>query len=292
MDWIQRINSIVTYIEDNLDGEISNERIAQLAGCSIYNFQRMFSYIANRPLADYIRSRRLTKAALELLSGSDRILDVALKYGYESHDAFTRAFQRFHGVLPSKLRTETVKLKSCPPITFHFTIQGGTEMNYQLEQWPAFTVTGWKHPVKSDEAFQVVPALWDKAQQDGTIGSLIGLWKLADNRPSGLLGLAVGGNWGSAELVDYYMGVTTYVDAPDSKRIDTPVNMTSVEVPAATWIIVEAEGSLPDSVQNVYKEFYGQWLPNSGYQLADVPVIECYFPEHQEVWIAVIPQAK
>lgn len=292
MDWIQRINGIVDYIEENLDGEISYDHIARLAGCSIYNFQRMFSYIADRPLADYIRSRRLTKAALELLSGGDRILDIALKYGYESHDAFTRAFQRFHGVVPSRLRTETVKLKSCPPITFHFTIQGGTAMNYQIEQWPGFTVTGFRHQVKTNEAFQVIPGLWDEAGKDGTMGSLVGLWKLADSRPSGILGVAVGGSWGGSEDVDYYMGVTTYVNVPEAKRVETPNHMVSYEVAAATWVIVEAEGSLPESVQNVYKEFYSQWLPSSGYQLADVPVIECYFPERQEVWIAVTPEAK
>lgn len=105
-EWIEYINRAVDYIEENLDGEISYERLSQIAGCSIYNFQRMFSYIADKTLNEYIRNRRLTLAAFDILNSKVNIVDIAMKYGYTSHDSFTRAFQKFHGVLPSKVRTE------------------------------------------------------------------------------------------------------------------------------------------------------------------------------------------
>ena len=96
----------------------------------------MFSYIADKPLSEYIRNRRLTMAAFDLLNSTERIIDIALKYGYESQDTFSRAFKNFHSVLPSSVRNETVQLKSCPKISFQITIKGENHMNYKIKQWP------------------------------------------------------------------------------------------------------------------------------------------------------------
>ena len=116
----------------------------------------MFSYIANKSLSEYIRNRRLTLAAFDILNSKENIVDIAIKYGYTSHDSFTKAFQKFHGVLPSKVRTGTVMIKSCPKISFQITIKGDSHINYQIEQWPAFTISGIKKRIKTDEAFQVI----------------------------------------------------------------------------------------------------------------------------------------
>lgn len=289
MDWIERVNSIVEYIEDNLDKEISNERIAQMAGCSIYNFQRMFSYIADKPLSEYIRSRRLTLAAFDVINSSEKIIDIAMKYGYDSHDSFTRAFQKFHGVLPSKARSEVVDLKSCPKISFQITIKGEINMNYRIEQWPAFMISGFRERVKTSEAFKVIPGIWEKAWKDGSMDKLLKLFMQADYRPAGFLGIAAGGQWGEAEEMNYYLAVTTHVEVPECRRVPTPEGMVSLELPQATWAIFEANGELPDAVQRVYKTFYSEWLPKSGYELADLPVIECYMQENrQEVWIGIL----
>ncbi|MDF2821401.1 MAG: transcriptional regulator, AraC family [Clostridiales bacterium] len=293
MEWVERINHSVNYIEENLDKDISFEEIAKIVGCSIYNFQRMFSYIADKSLSEYIRNRRLTLAAFDVINGKENIIDIALKYGYNSHDSFTRAFQKFHGVLPSKARTEVVKLKSCPKISFQIKIKGETYMNYQIEQWPAFTISGIKKRVSTSEAFNIIPQIWDTAGKDGTINQLVDLWMKSDCRPVGLLGISAGGQWGNTEEMDYYLAVTTYVDVPECKQVKIPNNMVSLQLPAATWAIFEANGQLPDAVQNIYKEFYTEWLPNSGYELDDMPVIECYLQNNkQEVWIAVKSNSK
>lgn len=289
MEWIERINSAINYIEENLDQEISYESIAHIAGCSAYNFQRIFSYIADRPLSEYIRNRRLTLAAFDVINTKEKIIDIAIKYGYDSHDSFTRAFHKFHGILPSKARNETVKLKSCPKISFQITIKGETYMNYQIEQWPAFTVTGLKKRIKTSEAFDIVPQIWDLAGKDGTMEKLFELLARADSRPAGLLGISAGGHWGNSEEMDYYLAVTTHVDVPECKKVETPANMVSMEFSKATWAIFEANGESPHAVQQVYKKFYTEWLPNSGYELDDLPVIECYLQNNkQEVWISVI----
>jgi AraC family transcriptional regulator len=288
LEWIEHINRAVDYIEENLDGEISYERLSQIAGCSIYNFQRMFSYIADKTLNEYIRNRRLTLAAFDILNSKVNIVDIAMKYGYTSHDSFTRAFQKFHGVLPSKVRTDTVSLKSCPKISFHITIKGDGYMNYRIEQWPAFTISGIRRRINTDEAFQLIPQIWETAGRDGTMQQLFDLWSEADMRPVGLLGISTGGQCGNSEEMDYYLGVTTYVHTPECVKVTTPSHMNEFQFPKATWAIFEANGALPEAVQNIYKKFYTEWLPNSSYELDDLPVIECYLQDNrQEVWIAI-----
>lgn len=287
MSWVKQLNESINYIEENLAGEISYEVISKIARCSVYNFQRMFSYIADKPLSEYIRSRRLTMAAFDLLNSTDRIVDIALKYGYESQDAFTRAFKNFHSVLPSSVRNEIVQLKSCPRLSFQITIKGENHMNYQIEQWPALKVMGILHKVKTSTAFEVIPKIWENAWKDGTMQRFIE--NFPDYRPAGFLGIAAGGQWGNSEEMNYIIAVTSHVDVSECKHIPALEGMQEFSYPAATWAIFEANGELPDATQKVYKQFYTEWLPNSGYELADMPVIECYMQENrQEVWIAVI----
>jgi AraC family transcriptional regulator len=286
MDWIKQLNEVMDYIDDNLQSEISYDSIAEIACCSIYNFQRMFSYIAQTPLSEYIRNRRMTLAAFDVIKGDERIIDIALKYGYDSQDAFSRAFKNFHGVLPSTARNESVMLKSCPKLSFQIMIKGAEKMRYQIEQWPAFKVAGISNRIKTDKAFELVPQIWDKAWKDGTMQKFMKFFP--DYRPAGFLGIAAGGGWGSSEEMDYILAVTNYVDTPDCTYISAPAGMTEFSYPAATWVIINADGKIPDAVQDVYQKFYSEWLPNSGYKLSDLPVFECYMQaNHQEVWIAI-----
>lgn len=288
MDWIKQLNEAINYIEDNLIGEISYDTVSKIVGCSIYNFQTMFSYIADKSLSEYIRSRRLTLAAFDILNSTERIIDIAYKYGYESQDSFSRAFRTFHGVLPSTVRNETVVLKSCPKLSFQITIKGENHMNYQIEQWPTFKIAGFKKQIKTSEAFNVIPQIWEEAWKDGTINKLIELFKQADYRPAGFLGISTGGQWGNSEEMDYYLAVTNYVEVDNCNYVPVPNGMEELSFPVATWAIFEANGELPDAVQKIYKQFYTEWLPNSGYRLLDLPVIECYMQENrQEVWIAI-----
>lgn len=254
MDWVKQLNEAINYIEENLTGEISYETISKIAGCSVYNFQRMFSYIADKPLSEYIRSRRLTMAAFDLLNCTEKIIDIALKYGYESQDAFTRAFKNFHGVLPSSVKNKTVQLKSCPKLSFQITIKGVNHMNYQIEQWPAFKVMGILHKVKTSTAFKVIPKIWENAWKDGTMNRFIE--NFPDYRPAGFLGIAAGGQWGDSEEMNYILAVTSHVDMPEFKHIPAHDGMQEFSYPEATWAIFEANGELPSAIQKVYKQFY------------------------------------
>lgn len=294
MDWIKQLNETMSYIEDNLTEEVDYKHVASMAGCSIYNFQRMFSYVAGVPLSEYIRNRRLTMAAFEILNGRERLLDVALKWGYDSPEAFSRAFRNFHGVLPSVVRNGPATLKSCPKLSFQLTIKGEDHMNYQIKQYPAFSVAGISHPMPTSEVYQRVPKIWEDFCQNGDMKRMYEeVLSKTDYHPSGFLGIAMGGDWGKSAEMDYIVGVTNFVDVPGAPRLPAPDWLHEFQLPAATWVVFQAEGELPESVQNIHKRFYSEWLVNSGYGLADLPCIECYLEDenhqqHQEVWIGIV----
>lgn len=134
MDTLENMKNAINYIEDNLDAEIEYAQVAQIALCSQYHFQRMFSFLIGIPLSEYIRRRRLTLAAFDLQNSNEKIINLALKYGYNSPDSFSRAFMAMHEVTPSKAREKGISLKAYPRVTFSLSIKGVVEMNYRIEQ--------------------------------------------------------------------------------------------------------------------------------------------------------------
>ena len=174
MEWLDRLNRAVDYIENHLEDEISYEEAAKLACCSTFHFQRMFSYIAGVPLSEYIRRRRMTAAAFNLQIGSDKVLDIALRYGYDSPTAFNRAFQSIHGVSPKSAKEMGVSLKTYPRISFHITIKGDAEMNYRIEKKEPFRIIGAKMLLEKEieQNFQSVPLFWQKTTEKGLMAKL------------------------------------------------------------------------------------------------------------------------
>ena len=144
---LENMNGAMSYIEDNLTEEIDFKEAARLALCSEFHFKRMFSFLSGVSLSEYIRRRRLTLAAFELNHSPIKIIDLAVKYGYNSPDSFTRAFQSLHGITPSEARETGQTLKAYPRLTFQLTIQGGDVMNYRIEEKEAFRIVGLKKRV-------------------------------------------------------------------------------------------------------------------------------------------------
>jgi AraC family transcriptional regulator len=177
MDWLSGMNRAMEYIEKNLCEEISYDEIARLANCSVYHLQRMFPYITGVALSEYIRRRRLTLAAGELLTTDIKIIDLAMKYGYDSPEAFSRAFKKLHGVAPIAARSIGATLKAYPPMSFHISIKGDTEMNYRIEQRKSFQVFGKYTRISTDhsEAFMQVPQFFKQCDDDGTTDGIISL---------------------------------------------------------------------------------------------------------------------
>ncbi len=280
MEWLDRLNDALNYIEDNLKSEIEYEMAAKIACCSTYHFQRMFSYIAGVPLSEYIRNRRLTMAALDLQNG-DKVIDVALRYGYESPTSFNRAFQKVHGVSPSAAQKEGTALKAFPRISFKITIKGDTEMEYRIVNKEAFRVVGVQIPLSNDieKNFQEVPKFWQQVAQNGTLSQIV---PLMNAEPMGVLGITACGN--ENESWKYYVAVSTDRETPDG--------MVEYMVPEFTWAVFPGQGTMPTSIRETEKRAVTEWLPTSGYEYADGPDIEVYInadPANAkfEVWLPI-----
>ncbi len=142
MDWLSKMNSAIDYIENNLIYEIDFNIVSQKACCSSYNFQRMFSFITETSLAEYIRRRRLTHAALELQNTNLKVIDISTKYGYNSATSFARAFTALHRLTPTEAKKPGVQLKAYPKISFQISIKGEKEMDYRIETKEAFKIFG------------------------------------------------------------------------------------------------------------------------------------------------------
>ena len=134
MEWIERLNDAVGYIEEHLTDEIDYGQLGRVACCSSYHFQRMFAYMAGIPLSEYIRRRRMSLAAVDLQGNDMKVIDVANKYGYSSPTSFNRAFQSVHGIAPSVVKNGGISVKSFPPVIFKITVKGVEEKKHFVLQ--------------------------------------------------------------------------------------------------------------------------------------------------------------
>jgi len=279
MEWVERLNQSIHYIEEHLtDERIDYEQLGRIACCSAYHYQRMFAYMAGITLAEYIRRRKMSLAAVDLQGGDQKIIDVAEKYGYHSPTAFNRAFQSFHGIAPSSVKGEGVPVKSFSPIVFRISVKGAEEMNYRIETKDAFRIIGVSAPLdrEIENNFAVVPQMWQDAVANGTIQKLA---SMMDTPPAGLLGVSACGDEGPWK---YFIAVSS------SKESEAFEEFT---VPASTWAIFSGAGT-NRSLQELERRIITEWLPSSGYEYGSAPDIEVYLnPDPQnaqyEVWIPV-----
>lgn len=288
MDSLRHMNRAISYIEENLTNDIDFHEVARLACCSEYHFKRMFSFLASITLSEYIRRRRLTLAAFELTHSNIRIIDLAMKYGYQSPDAFTRAFHSVHGITPSEARRNGQSLKAYPRMTFQLTIKGVKEMNYRIVEKEAFRIVGIKKrvPIVFHGVNPEIATMW-KTLDAETIKQLK---ELSNVEPFGLIQASTHFSEGRMEEkgeLDHYIGVATTHECPDK--------LTALEVPALTWAVFESIGPFPDALQDTWGRIYAEWFPSSTYEQMEGP--EILWNEHQdihsptfksEIWIPVL----
>lgn len=294
MDWLDRMNGAMDYIEENLLSEIDYEILAQKAQCSNYHFQKMFSFITDVSISEYVRRRRLTLAAFDLQKSDIKVIDCAIKYGYDSPVSFTRAFQSCHGIVPSRVRDEGVSLKAFPRITFQLTLKGEVEMNYRIESVKAFKVHGVEFIVKNtnEENFTSIPEFWDTNYANGTVKRLE---QITLNNPVKNLcnvNAIMCYETTSEDTFPYMIGLVDF--SGDSV---VPSDLKTVDVNAYTWAIFRTENHKPsetvEKIQALWKRIFPEWFPNSGYEHAEGPDMELYFMlddnlSYSEVWIPVV----
>lgn len=277
MEWIERLNKTISYIEEHLAEEISYDELAHIACCSSYHYQRIFAYMAGIPLSEYIRRRRMSLAAIDLQSGNKKIIDIGMKYGYASPTAFNRAFQSVHGIAPSIAKKGGTTIKSYPPISFKLTVKGVEELSYRIETKDSFRIVGASFPLDKEieNNFIAVPQMWQNAAINGTFEKIT---PLMNNQPMGVLGVSVCNN---KEEWQYFIAV--------SSSIDTDNSLDEYIIPACTWAIFSGIGT-GISIQELERRIITEWLPTSGYEYDNAPDMEVYLnpdPNNMqyEVWI-------
>jgi len=287
MDSLSNMNKAMEYIEEHLTEEIDYSEISKIAYCSEYHFKRMFSYLSGVGLSEYIRRRRLTLAALDLKDKSLRIIDVAVKYGYDSADSFSRAFHSMHGILPSEVRNSNIQLKAYPRMTFQLSIKGGCEMNYRIVEKGPFKIVGFRKRVPI--SFNGVNPEIAKMTELLTPDIIKKLKVLSNAEPTGIISASTNFSEGRMEEkgeLDHYIGVATSGD--ETAGFDV------LEVEDSTWAVFESIGPFPETLQNVWGRIYSEWFPSSGYEAVEGPEIlwnespDTGNPEYRsEIWIPV-----
>ena len=296
MDWIVGLQKAVDYIEDNLTETIDYEKVAARSFSSSYHFQRVFSILCGFTLGEYIRNRRLSLAGAELAASDGKIIDIALKYGYESPDSFAKAFQKFHGVLPSQVRNHSSRLKSFSRLVLKFSLEGGSTMNYRIEEKPEMVLTGYKRH------FTGIPGERKEQEKDMYVNTrplqyiLQGLSGYPDLNYDVITNIGDDGYdfYITYQLPEFYHNSLYKSGILGEEFAGYYENIT---IPKQVYAIFETERCLYPTTAflDLRRRIVAEWLPTSGYQLANAPEIvathwyrgENSKNRYRELWIPV-----
>lgn len=290
MDWITGISKAIDYIEEHITEPTDYARAAKEACSSPFNFQRVFALLCGYTLGDYVRMRRLTLAGEELLSTDAKVIDVALKYGYDSPESFSRAFTRFHGVSPSAVR-KGAAIRSFSRICVKLILTGGSIMEYRIEKKQAAKIICRRREftkLGDDYTNREIPEFWNECGRDGSIQKLCGYIK-DSAQFKGLLGVCF-----STEMTDsgFPYGIGAEYDGESD-----PQDFEIVEIPAYTYAVFTVRGKMPEAFRETYRKICIEFFPQSGYEYGNGVEIEVYpsadvqNPDYTcEIWIAVKPK--
>jgi AraC family transcriptional regulator len=295
MDWQMRLEAALDYLERHLEGEADLGKAAAAANCSTFHFLRMFAVVTGTTVGDYLRRRRLSVAAQALHDPDAKVIDLALRYGYDSPDAFAKAFKREFGLAPSEVRSGRPTLKYWPRLGFTIVLKGDVAMEFRIEQHPEFKFVGLARRFTTDDGanFRGIPPFWQEAMRDGATAKLDGARRTGDRK--GVMGICLN-DWNDKDRSFSYM---IGVDAAGADRSKLPAGCVEAGAPAGTWAIFPCRGPVPDAIQAVWKRIYAEWFPNSGYEAAASAELEVYGEDdpatgecYSEVWIPVRKAAR
>ena len=255
--WTEGFQASIDYIEEHLDEPLEIEEIAKRASLSPFYYQRIFGALCGMTVGEYIRARRMTLAAQELSGTDRRIIGIALKYGYDSPDSFARAFQKFHGVPPSKARETGAALRAFAPLHIKVSLEGGSMLDYRIVEKAPFTIVGFKRRFHTETSYQEIPKFWKEWMSD--MKGLTGIYGVCMDM--------------DGKDFDYWIA-DDYVPWKD-----VPEGCETAVIPGSLWAQFKCRGALPESLQSVNTKVWSQWLPTlKGYTLAGNYLLEVYGP--------------
>lgn len=282
MGWIENIRDAITYMEENITEKLEIEEIAKHARISPFYFQKGFAMLCGFTVGEYIRKRRLSLAGMDLLHSQEKIIEIALKYDYDSPDSFTKAFTRFHGVTPTAVRKRGAMIKSYAPLQVNLLLKGGYTMDYKIEEKEAFTVIGVSHMFPYENAVQEVPKFWEDFFKTGKNQFICGMYGINMDQE-------MKGNQFEYMIADQYIPET-----------EVPEGFITKVIPKHTWAVFPCVGPTAKVMQEINQKIFTEWLPNcKNYEIAEGYNIEMYTDASQypngvqderyycEIWIPV-----
>lgn len=259
MDWTTYISEAINYIEENITEELTISSIAKKAMISPFYFQKGFAMLCGFTVGDYIKKRRLTLAGSELISTNNKIIDIALKYGYDSPDSFTKAFTRFHGATPSSVRKKEAMIKSFAPLKLKLTLKGGYTMDYKIVEKNEFTVIGVSKIFKYETATTEIPKFWREYCESGKCDVVCSTYGISIDED-------MSGNEFEYVIGDNYQ---------TNQRI--PTDFITKTIPKHTWAIFPCTGPSRQTLPEVHQKIFSEWLPTcKDYEIAAGYNIEMY----------------
>ena len=283
MDWINGLQKAIDYIEDHLTETIDYDKVAAQSFSSSYHFQRVFSILCGFTIGEYIRNRRLSLAGTELATSDAKVIDVALKYGYESPDSFAKAFQKFHGILPSQARGNGSMLKSYSRLVLNFSLKGGEFMNYRIEKKPEMILTGYK------THFTGAPYGKDRERQEEQ------LFVTTRGKQWFLRGASInidahcvitnitdeGYDYYYCHLLDGWERDRLYDKGVTGVDFVQDLGLENIVIPETTYVIFETndiKNPICDyfDLLNLRIQILTEWMPEMGFQLQNAPELSVY----------------
>lgn len=287
MDWTSSIQNAINYIEEHIDGKIDYDEAARAAACSKFYLQKIFSILCSMTLGDYIRSRRLTLAGNELNATDAKVIDIALKYGYESPESFARAFSKFHGITPSEAKRDGSKLKSFSRISVKIILSGGSIMNYKILEMDAFYIIEKveTHSIENSENAKSIPEFWTRAKYDGTVKKLLDI----TSDKTYIFGICYGNQPKNSTTFDYSIA------AKCAENTAVPEGFRKSTIHAKTWAVFECRGAMPEAIQEMWQKIVSEFFPSAAYKPTFEMDIEAYTegdmasPDYRsEIWVPII----
>lgn len=288
MEWMEDLKRAINYMEEHLLENIDADDVAASIHMSPFYFQKGFRIMTGYSAGEYIRQRRLYLAALEAVTGQQKIIDLAYKYGYQTPESFTKAFSRFHGITPMQMKGDTTKIKVFLPLKITVTIQGGNDMDCIVEKMDDIPVIGIEKIFRFDDAYQEIPKFWNEFGIRFSSGNNPDdAQKVIKNCRIGEFGISIDDEPGSRQF--RYMIAGKY----DGGAV--PAGMKLFTLPATSWAKFRCYGPLPGALHTVNLKIFNEWLPgNPDYDVSSGVQVEWYFtggtdsPDYESaIWIPV-----
>lgn len=288
MDWTRSFQRSIDYIEENITEPLDIGGIARQMNISPFYYQKIFSIICGFSVGEYIRNRRLALAGSELARSDEKIIEIALKYGYDTPEGFTRAFVKFHGVSPSAAR-KGAPIRSYARLSVTITMKGGSVMDYKVVKKEAFKVIEKKVTCSVSEDSNVeLPKFWERCHSDGTVKKLLEL----TSDKTDIFGICYAHTQEKNQTFDYSIA------AKFDENAEIPSGFTANVIPARTWIVFECKGAMPDAIQQLWHRICTEFFPSSSYEPTYEMDIEAYkdgdmsSPDYRsEIWVPVKDKA-